>query len=294
MTAGEQERRMTVAPSKTQILSSYYSGLNTWSGLFNYHILRAGHIRTGPDHRILRDSVPGHEFLFCLSGHGVVKVDNRLHRVGPGELAWIPVQWPHGHSPETADPWELLWLRVENPNLDRLMTVLSVQAEPVFRVPRPQAIQDVLSGILSHVSPTSMLANASCDVLVAALLEHLIDSRSGRILEPEVAGHRGLARLMAEIHIHYNEPWDIDRFVAHCHVSKSHLFRLFKAAFGKTPLGWLRDFRIAQAKRLLLETDDTVAEIALRVGYGDPLHFSRDFRRRVGMPPTRFRDTDYF
>ncbi len=284
---------MPVPPQPQQILQSYYSGHNAWAGLFTYHILRAGHIRTGPRYGVDRQSVPGHEFLFCLSGGGAVKVDGAVHRVCAGEVVWLPVQWPHAHSPAPADPWEILWMRVEGANLDRLMAVLSVQPDPVFRFPRPREVRDLFEAVLSHVSPTSMVANAACDRLVSTLMEHLVESRSSRLLEPQVTGHPGLARLMAEIHIHYNEDWDIDRFADHCRVSKSHLFRLFKAAFGQTPLGWLRGFRIAQAKRRLLESEDPVAEVARKVGYADPLHFSRDFRKHVGVPPTRFREMEH-
>ncbi|MGQ9366947.1 AraC family transcriptional regulator [Azospirillum sp. ST 5-10] len=276
----------------TQILKSYYAGLDSWAGLFNYRVLRAGHIRTGPGYRIARDNVPGHEFLFCVGGAGYVKVDNRSHRVLPGELAWLPVQWPHAHAPDRDDPWELLWLRVDGPKLDTLMAVLAVRAEPVFRFARPAEVRGLFDAVLSHVSPSSLLANASCDTLVASLIERLLESRSNRVLEPQVTAHQGLARLMAEIHIHYNDAWDIDKFAGYCRVSKSHLFRLFKAAFGQTPLHWLRDFRIAQAKRLLLETDAPVATVSRRVGYDDPLHFSRDFKKHVGVSPSQFRDQE--
>ena len=113
------------------------------------------------------------------------------------------------------------------------------------------------------------------------------------MLEPQVAGHRGLGHLMAQIHIHYNERWGIDRLAAVCRVSKSHLFRLFRAAFDKTPLNWLRDYRIAQAKRMLVESDAPIAVIAGQVGYEDPLYFSRDFKKQTGVSPRAFRATEH-
>ena len=72
-------------------------------------------------------------------------------------------------------------------------------------------------------------------------------------------------------------------------VSKSHLFRLFRLVYGQTPHNWLRGYRLSQAKRLLVETNKSIGGIALAVGYEDPLHFSRDFKRNVGVPPRRFR-----
>jgi AraC-like DNA-binding protein len=54
-----------------------------------------------------------------------------------------------------------------------------------------------------------------------------------------------------------------------CGMSESHFTRLFRAAFGTTPIDWLRRERISQAKRRLAETRDAIKEIATQVGYGD-------------------------
>ena len=59
-------------------------------------------------------------------------------------------------------------------------------------------------------------------------------------------------------------------------------------------MGWLRNYRLGQARRLLAETDEPIATVAQRVGYDDPLHFSRDFRKHVGLSPSAFRETEHW
>lgn len=281
-------------PRKTQILRSHYAAHDGWLGLFAYQILRAGHIRTGPDHAIDRKDVPGHEFLFCLKGRGCVTFEGRSFDVGPSQLVWLPVREPHAHRPDPDDPWELLWLRLDSPNLSRLMTVLAVHSDPVFHFNQPEEIRALFEDALSYLSTASLASQACCDRVVAKLIEYLLESRGSRLLEPEVSSHKGLGRLMAQIHIHYNDHWNIEKLAAECHVSKSHLFRLFRSAFNKTPLNWLRDYRIAQAKRLLIETSDSVTVIANRVGYSDSLYFSRDFKKRTGQSPRTFRASEHW
>ncbi|SKA24016.1 helix-turn-helix transcriptional regulator [Consotaella salsifontis] len=276
----------------TRIVNSYYSGLDNRTNPFNYRLLRAGWIMAGADYRIERASVPGHEFIFCLEGAGYVRIAATLARVEAGQLVWLPVERPHAHYPDPANPWDILWLRIESPNLGRLATVLSVDSDPVFRFATPDDVRRLFEEALGQIQQHSLVAAAATERTAAGLMERLIDSRSTRALEPAVAGHRGLAGLMQEMHLHYNDVWTTERFAETCRVSKSHLFRLFKLAFGQTPNAWLRGYRIAQAKRLLVETDESIGVIARRVGYEDPLYFSRDFKRVVGLPPSRFRDLE--
>ena len=51
---------------------------------------------------------------------------------------------------------------------------------------------------------------------------------------------------------------------------------------------YLTNIRINEGKRLLLETSFNVSEVALIVGYENPLYFSRVFRKVVGMPPREY------
>lgn len=101
--------------------------------------------------------------------------------------------------------------------------------------------------------------------------------------------HRGLGKLLYQIHSNYNDEWDIEKFMHYCQVSKSQLFRLFQATFNQSPLKWLKNYRLFQARRLLVETQESISRIAVQVGYNDPLHFSRDFHRAVGLSPSAFR-----
>ncbi len=65
--------------------------------------------------------------------------------------------------------------------------------------------------------------------------------------------------------------------------------RLMKRFFGLTPSQFIAKTRIAAASRLLRETDQSVADIALACGFYDHSAFTRTFRALTGVTPTRFR-----
>ena len=70
-------------------------------------------------------------------------------------------------------------------------------------------------------------------------------------------------------------------------MSPSSFHAHFKAVTGTTPLQYQKDLRLIEAKALLRERQSGVSEAAFSVGYESPTHFSRDYRRKFGRPPSR-------
>ncbi|MBT3379125.1 MAG: helix-turn-helix domain-containing protein [Lentisphaerae bacterium] len=72
-------------------------------------------------------------------------------------------------------------------------------------------------------------------------------------------------------------------------LSVAQLCRVFQGEMGTSPMKFVTAKRIEHACDLLQRTALRVSEISSRVGFRDPLHFSRVFRRTIGVSPTRFR-----
>jgi AraC-like DNA-binding protein len=72
-------------------------------------------------------------------------------------------------------------------------------------------------------------------------------------------------------------------------ISRVQLHRKLTALTGQPATGFIRNFRVRKACRLLLETGKNVAEIAYEVGFADPNYFTRAFTQEHGMTPTEFR-----
>lgn len=62
---------------------------------------------------------------------------------------------------------------------------------------------------------------------------------------------------------------------------------------GDTLLGYVNKVRMEFAKKPLCCSDESIAEIAAAVGFGDPNYFSRVFTQIIGISPTEFRKRFY-
>jgi AraC-like DNA-binding protein len=100
---------------------------------------------------------------------------------------------------------------------------------------------------------------------------------------------RHLLRARDLIDARYAEPLDVPAIAGAAHVSPAHFSRRFKQTFGETPHQYLLTRRIERAKHLLRETDRSVTEISIDVGFHSLGSFSSKFTEIVGGTPTEYR-----
>ncbi len=87
----------------------------------------------------------------------------------------------------------------------------------------------------------------------------------------------------------FAQPLDISALAKSVHVSEAHFIRTFRATFGETPHRYLQRRRVERAMFLLRETERSVSDICLDVGFSSLGTFSRTFTAIVGEPPTTYR-----
>jgi AraC-like DNA-binding protein len=87
----------------------------------------------------------------------------------------------------------------------------------------------------------------------------------------------------------YEQPLTVAGVARIASLSAFHFQRLFREAFGRTPMQYLQARRLAVAQRLLAATDRPVTDICFDVGFESLGAFSWLFRRRIGLSPKEFR-----
>lgn len=94
------------------------------------------------------------------------------------------------------------------------------------------------------------------------------------------------------ISTHLADPdMSVDTMAQHFACSRSSLYRRVNQLVGMTPSSYVQHIRMETARRLVAETDLTMAEIASRVGVSDQFYFSRLFKEHFGMPPRKYRNS---
>ena len=87
----------------------------------------------------------------------------------------------------------------------------------------------------------------------------------------------------------YAEPLNVAAVAAVAHISEAHFIRTFRAVFGETPHHYLQRRRVERSMFMLRETDRSVTDICMDVGFTSLGTFSRTFRDIVGETPSQYR-----
>ncbi len=89
---------------------------------------------------------------------------------------------------------------------------------------------------------------------------------------------------------HYaDQDLSIDFICSYLGVSSAYFSTVFKKETGKTFVGYLTDYRMEKAEKMLLETDEKTYIIAQEVGYSDPNYFSYVFKKQFGVSPSKYK-----
>lgn len=221
-----------------------------------------------------------------LEGELLYRCDNGAESlVGEGEVQVIPVHSNYSFRVPRPGRYRKLVLEVQGPLLPSWSEALRLNVPLRFRPPSA-------SGFESKIRELGALlregGEADVPVLLAKL-HGLLAELSLAAGEATEGGQLLLAKAKARLENDPGGTLDIPGLAAELGVCHSTLNKLFRERAGVSPLQYRIQRRMEEARRLLADTSMPVKEVAFRLGYGNQLYFSNDFKKSCGVSPRAFR-----
>lgn len=234
------------------------------------------------------------EILYVEEGFGVAIVDNRHYTMRPGRLFFFP---PFTlHKVMVDEQAEAIYRR----------TIIHLDHHAVLKVLRdfPQAQQRLqklsrrggpawvadVAACHSHIDylfscyPQPMNSESVASLLIS-LFAMLPADRDGA-----PGDSRGIAsQAMFWLDEHYQHKFSLDALAQELGKSRSYVSRKFHAETGEKIHDYLNTLRLRKACECLLHSDESVRDIAARVGFSDVTWFISSFKRGIGETPLQYR-----
>jgi AraC family transcriptional regulator len=133
--------------------------------------------------------------------------------------------------------------------------------------------------------PSSIYVESAAHLLSVHLLKHYSTHKPVlRDYGNKLPDYK-LKRVLAYIEENLDEEISLSAIANEVGMSQHYFSRLFKKSTGITPYQYVLKARIEQAKKLLLQSQLSIAEIALEVGFASQSHFTQSFKRFTGVTP---------
>lgn len=256
--------------------------------------------------RLAERKIGDHEFIFITRGAGRFLLEDRSYDVKAGDLILLKPNIPHS-AVSVALPFEFLCFHFDlyvSDNTNRIQA----ESQSIYETVPPRSIR--LNKVLLDYPDFSSVDNSS---YIGALLKRIIsevrEKQDGfntviKALFTDFIFNlfRGLDKstdhrkypeeieaIIAFINSNYTRRLYLSEAAEHIHLHHTYVSALFKKHTGLTFSEYLTLYRLSAAKKLLLDTDGKIDEIACKVGFYDLHHFSKVFKAHEGISPSQYR-----
>jgi len=252
-------------------------------------IVCGGYEKCAPDFELNRSDYPYHVVKYTVKGKGSLNIHSKLHSLQAGTLSSFSPGIPHQYKANPDDPLEHIFITFLGKEAKHLLIKSTLYTKGALDVPNPDKMLHFFQTILNNgLEKSEYSQQVNCSYLRILLLE----------LASEIASSEKTASLSEAtykktkkyIDDNFSKLYSVRQVADHCQINIRYMSRLFKLHNYMSPRQYITRLKMNKAATLLLNSNFTVSHISLEVGYEDPYHFSRCFKKHFGLSPRHYRE----
>ncbi|MDE5820619.1 MAG: AraC family transcriptional regulator [Lachnospiraceae bacterium] len=250
------------------------------------YVQEAGSLQSLEPHISSRKNLNSYLFFVVLSGHGTLTYEHQTKSLKSGDCAFLDCRSPYAHESSEEEPWRLTWVHFNGADAAHFYESYLEQGHPFFF--RPVSILPFVETIsqLYEISRDRTFMN---ELNAHCLLTELIAQIYSQQNEQTDTVPAKLQQIHEYIRLHYAEKITLDFLSELFFISKYHMSREYRQAYGMTLVSDITQRRIAHAKSALRFSELPVESVAEESGFLDSAYFIHVFKRAEGMTPLQYR-----
>jgi AraC-like DNA-binding protein len=211
-----------------------------------------------------------------------------LHVLQPGRVFSYGPGVSHEISNDPAEPMVKYFVDFTGPKAKALLASCGMAPGHVSQVFPATELQNLFDELIHSGLQATRGSAALCDHLLKCLILRIRDARAP-LGGGETRAFETYQKCREHIQHHYQRLKTLEQVSAECHVNNAYLCRLFARYDHQSPYQLLLRLKMNLAAQLLHRSEALVKQVAEELGFEDPFHFSRAFKREFGLSPDEFR-----
>lgn len=228
--------------------------------------------------------------IYCVEGKGWLKINKKVHHILPNQFMIIPKNASHKYGADQKSPWSIYWMHFEGKLTADIYAKYigdsNLQAVTIPFIDERLNLFNQIIDILGSGFNDEKLQYAS--LLSVNFLSTFIFSNLHITADPH-ANDNLVDEIIRYLNENIHKSVSTDEIVNKFNYSPSYLFSLFKKKTGYSIIHFFNLLKVQKACEYLNFSDLSVKEICFKMGFQDPLYFSRVFKKYMGIAPTDYR-----
>ena len=228
-----------------------------------------------PISRYSSHSHPNWEIVLQLTGCVTTTVNNHTFLFQEGDIMIIPPNTLHSGIADK--PFNNIFIEINDADFEDFIVVHDTDS----------GVHDLMQILHKVLCKQDIDYQILSNSLTASIIQYIKKYAANKSKYPFVA------KIQESIYNNLDNPvFDLTTEIKNTGFCSDYFRRCFKEDTGKTPLEYLTEMRISQAKNLLIQNSGnrySIADIALKCGFQDSFYFSTCFKKHTGVTPSQYR-----
>ena len=228
--------------------------------------------------------------IYCETGKGWVQYREEIIHLGKNQVFILPENEPHAYGADNSDPWSIYWLHfcgtnraLFSPMLGRL--ILLGESDKSRYDDRFTLFEEMFQNLEMGYSTENLEYTSICFAYFLASMKYLNQFREIKQVKETDVIQKSILFMKENL----ENKIRLEDISENINYSASHFSALFSERTSFSPMEYYNQLKIQRSCSYLLFTDLKLKEIAFRLGYYDPFHFSNAFKREMNITPREYR-----
>ncbi len=220
---------------------------------------------------------------YVLSGKGEYTFKDKTYKLEKNHIFLIKPNMVIKQQADMDDPWAYSWISFEGSFSEELLSECGF-GDGVYTMYCPELYN--LFDEFRHIPHDKEISAIFLNAKLYTIIDRLMSLNNVKTYENPVSQY--CIKAADYIQANYQSHITIDGIAKNLGIDRRYFSRIFTKHIGVSPQKYLVDYRLDKAKYLITSGDYSVSEVASSVGYDDIFAFSKIFKKKYGVPPSKY------
>ncbi|MDR3217477.1 MAG: AraC family transcriptional regulator [Dysgonamonadaceae bacterium] len=236
------------------------------------------------------NGTPENIFIYCKEGAGWIEYKDIKHHLHPNQAFILPANEAHAYGSGVSNPWSIYWLHFRGENVALFTSLIGrlidlADSDKSRYGDRFLLFEEMYQNLAMGYSPENLEYTSFCLMHFLASVKYLNQYREiNNVKEPDL-----IQKSILFMKEHLEKKITLHEIAGHVGYSKSRFSALFIEKTSYSPMSYYNQLKIQRACSFLQFSNLKIEEIAFRLGFYDPFHFSKAFKQEMEITPKEYR-----